>query len=133
LKAHFLRPLLAKSGGPFILRNLRTGLPVATILELAFDSASRKRGLLGREGLPPGHALIIAPSSMVHTFFMRFPIDILVVARDGRVLKARRNVPSRRIVGTVIGFAAIELAANELDRSATEPGDRLEVASVAAS
>jgi uncharacterized membrane protein (UPF0127 family) len=66
---------------------------------------------------------------MVHTFFMRFPIDVLVVARDGRVLKARRNVPSGRIVGTLIGFAVIEMAANELDRAGTIKGDRLEIAS----
>jgi uncharacterized membrane protein (UPF0127 family) len=64
---------------------------------------------------------------MVHTFFMRFPIDILVVDRRGRVLKARRNVPARRIVGALRGFAVIELAAYELDRSETVVGDVLAV------
>lgn len=127
MKPHFLRPLLARSGGPFRLINERTGLAVATTLEGAFDSAARKRGLLGRDSLPPGHALIIAPSNMVHTFFMRFPIDILIVRRDGRVVKARRNVPARRIVGALRGFAVIEMAAYELDRSGAAAGDRLVV------
>jgi uncharacterized membrane protein (UPF0127 family) len=98
---------------------------VATVLELAGDSASRNRGLLGRSGLPPEQALILAPSNFVHTFFMRFPIDLLFVARDGRVLKARRAVPARRIVGRLGAFAVIELAARALDRSQTEAGDRL--------
>jgi hypothetical protein len=100
---------------------------VATILEEAFDSASRKRGLLGRTGLPPGHALIIAPSNMVHTFFMRFPIDVLFVARDGRVLKARRSVPARRVSGAFRAFAVIEMAADALDSSDTRAGDRLSI------
>ena len=98
---------------------------MATTLEAAFDSASRKRGLLGRDSLAAGQALIIAPSNIVHTFFMRFPIDILIAARDGRVLKARRNVPARRLVGTLRGFAVIEMAAHELDRSETVAGDQL--------
>ena len=125
MKPHFLRPLLQQSGGSFRLINERTGLTVATALEGAFDSATRKRGLLGRDSLAPGHALIIAPSNMVHTFFMRFPIDVLIVNRGGTVVKARQNVPARRIVGALRGFAVIEMAANELERSGTAAGDRL--------
>lgn len=117
--------MLKRSGGPLRLLNERTGLSVATTLEGAFDSASRKRGLLGRDSLPQGHALIIAPSNMVHTFFMRFPIDVLIAARDGRVVKVRQNVPARRLVGALRGFAVIEMAANELERSGTAAGDRL--------
>jgi uncharacterized protein len=98
---------------------------VATTLEPAFESATRNRGLLGRDGLPAGHALIIAPSNMVHTFFMRFPIDILFVSRDGTVLKASRNVPAWRLVGTLRGFAVIELRAGALSESQTQRGDRL--------
>ena len=128
MKAHFLRPLLKSEDGPFRLLNERTGLQVATTLEPAFDSATRKRGLLGRDSLPTGHALIIAPSNMVHTFFMRFPIDILFVTRDGRVVKASPNVPARRVVGALRGFAVIELAAGELARSQTIAGDRIAVA-----
>ena len=127
MRAHFLRPLLKSEGGPFRLINERTQLPVAITLEPAFDSATRKRGLLGRDSLPPGHALIIAPSNMVHTFFMRFPIDILFVTRDGRVLKASADVPARRIVGTLRGFAVIEMAAGELARSQTVAGDRIAI------
>jgi len=100
---------------------------IADRLEGAFDSQSRNRGLLGREGLERGHALIIAPGSVVHTFFMRFPIDILFVARDGRVLKTRIAVPARRITGSLTAFAVIELAAHTLEHSDTRRDDRVAV------
>jgi uncharacterized membrane protein (UPF0127 family) len=101
---------------------------VATRVETAFSSADRKRGLLGRDGLEPGHALVIAPTNLVHTFAMRFPIDILFVARDGRVLKVSSAVPPRRIAGSLRGFAVIEMAAGEASRSDTRVGDLVEVA-----
>jgi uncharacterized membrane protein (UPF0127 family) len=100
---------------------------VAAVLELAADSASRNRGLLGRSSLPSDHALILAPSNFVHTFFMKFSIDLLFVARDGQVLKIRRAVPARRIAGRLGAFAVIELAAHAADRSGTEVGDRLSI------
>ena len=126
-KPHFLQPLLRPAHTAAVLRNTRSGKAVATTLEAALDSASRNRGLLGRDSLPPGHALIIAPGSLVHTFAMRFSIDILFVARDGRVLKARSAVPARRIAGALGSFAVVELAAGELKLSDTQPGDILAV------
>jgi uncharacterized membrane protein (UPF0127 family) len=58
---------------------------------------------------------------------MRFDIDILFVARDGRVVKALEAVPRRRIVGAFGSFAVIELAAGSLRISETRAGDVLEV------
>lgn len=103
---------------------------IATTLETAFDSQARKRGLLGRQQVPVGHALIIAPSNLVHTFFMQFPIDLLFVARDGRVLKTRSAVPARRVAGALHGFAVIELGAGSLVRSQTGAGDRISIVPV---
>jgi uncharacterized membrane protein (UPF0127 family) len=110
-----------------VLRNDRTSLIVASILEGAFDSASRKRGLLGRAALAPEQALIIAPSNMVHTFGMGFPIDLLFVTRQGDVRKVARAVPARRIVCALRAFAVIELASGAVDRSHTVVGDRLSI------
>ena len=128
-RPHFLQSLLRGADRKARLRNTRTGLDVATTVETAFSSADRKRGLLGREGLPPGQALIIAPTNLVHTFSMQFAIDILFVARDGRVLKVSRAVPPRRIAGAWGGFAVVELAAGGLDGSETQPGDSIEIVS----
>ena len=117
-----LRPAVAVT-----LRNIRSGRPVATVIESALDSRSRKRGLLGRDRFPPGHALVIAPTNPVHTFSMRFNIDIVFANREGRVVKIRTDVPPRRITGALTGFAVIELAAGELQRSDTRVGDVLKL------
>lgn len=126
-RPHFLRPLLRRAAPPHGLINARSGLPIATTIEPAFESADRRRGLLGRDGLPAGHAIVIAPTFLVHTFGMRFAIDLLFVARDGRVLKVRHAVPPRRIAGAFGAFAVVELAAGALDPSGTRAGDLIEV------
>ena len=43
----------------------------------AETAGTRAKGLLGRAGMDPGEALWIVPCSSIHTFFMRFPIDVL--------------------------------------------------------
>ena len=111
-----------------MLRNTRTGLPVARVVETAFASADRRRGLLGRDALAEGHALVIAPTNLVHTFAMRFAIDIIFAARDGRVLKVRKAVSPRRIAGSLRAFAVVELAAGQIELSDTRAGDSIEVA-----
>lgn len=75
--------------------------------------------------------MIIAPCSAVHTFFMKFPLDLIFVAKDGRVLKTRRRIPAWRISGRLGAFAVIELAAGALGASQCEVGDRLEVVAAA--
>ena len=56
---------------------------------------------------------------------MRFNIDVLFVARDGRVIKVRPDLPSRRLAGALRAFAVVELAAGSLARSDVSPGDVL--------
>jgi uncharacterized membrane protein (UPF0127 family) len=121
----FVGSLLRSGAVGHVLENVRTGLIVADELLTAFDSASRRRGLLGRDALPNGTALIIAPSNAVHTFFMRFPIDIAFVRRDGRVVTVRSVVRPWRIAASLSAFAVIELPAGALARSKTIRGDTL--------
>jgi uncharacterized protein len=128
---HFLGPMLAPSPGDLVLRNERSGLLLGSHLEGAFDSVSRRRGLLGRDGLADGVALIIAPCQAVHTFRMRFPIDVVFADRQGRVVHVRPHVAPRRITGTWRAFAAIEVAAGAASRADVRVGDRLSIASPA--
>ncbi len=123
---HFLAPFFEarKRCG---LKVSRTGVWLADELEAALDSSSRKKGLLGRDALPPACGLVIAPSQGVHTFGMRFPIDIVAVGRDGRVVKWRSDVPARRIVMAWSAFAIVELAAGTVERVGLQRGDQLVV------
>jgi uncharacterized protein len=124
---HFLEPLL-KGDTPRLALSIDrpTGATaLATTVEAAVDSASRKRGLLGRDALAPGAALVIAPSNGIHTFFMRFAIDVVFVARDGRVVKIARAVKPWRASLALRAFAVVELAAGAADRAGLRVGDRL--------
>jgi uncharacterized membrane protein (UPF0127 family) len=93
----------------------------------AFDSDTRRRGLLGRDGMPEDEALIIAPCNGVHTFFMRFAIDIVFVSKDGQVLKTRRGVRPWRMALAWGAFAVIEGAPGLIERSGTRAGDQVAV------
>jgi uncharacterized membrane protein (UPF0127 family) len=122
---HFLQPLVDAPRDAFHLTIARDGSALATTVEAAFDSDSRRRGLLGREALDPQAALIIAPCQAVHTFAMRFSIDVVFVARDGVVVKIREDVRPGRMAGTWSAFAVIELAAGAVARAGLRCGDRL--------
>jgi hypothetical protein len=126
-RPHFLSPLLTRDAGAHGLRIVGSGRWLATNVEAAFDSRTRTRGLLGRDGLAPGACLVIAPCQGVHTFGMAFPIDVVAVSRDGRVAKCRPAVPRRRLVVALSAFAVVELAAGAISRTGLVVGDRLEV------
>ncbi|MGE5833101.1 MAG: DUF192 domain-containing protein [Acidobacteriota bacterium] len=127
---HFLQPLFARDAGSpadWGLYVADRDIVIARQLEGAFDSTSRNKGLLGRDGLAPGTALVIAPSNGVHTFAMRFPIDLIFARRDGTVLKLKAAVPKSRIAFALRGFAVIELAAGSIAKAGVKVGDRLTV------
>jgi len=113
------------SAARFSLVKEADGAVVVPDLTLAIDSASRRKGLLGREGLPEESGLIIAPSNAVHTFFMRFPIDIVFLTRDGEVLSIRSSVGPWRMAVSFRGFAVLELAAGRAARCGLTTGERL--------
>ena len=127
--ASFLAPLLASSGR-HLLENTRSGCVVADRLLTAFDSASRRKGLLGRHALPQKSALLIAPCNAIHTFFMRFPIDVAFVAKDGRVVQVRPTLSAWRIAMALRAYAVIELPAGALASSDTVPGDVLSIRTI---
>ena len=109
---------------------MRNNRVVARTLLTAFESASRRKGLLDHDSLADGTAMIIAPTSAVHTFGMRFAIDLIFVSKDGRVLKVRRDLKPRRIAAAWRTFAVVELPVGAIARSDTRRGDQLQVTAV---
>jgi uncharacterized membrane protein (UPF0127 family) len=103
----------------------RTGETFVSDVEIARDSASRRRGLLGRDSISTDQAIVIAPCQGVHTFGMRFAIDIIALDRHGRVVKLRSRVSPRRVIFSWSAFAIVELAAGALDCVNLRQGDRL--------
>jgi len=123
----FLIPLLRSGAANHRLENTRNGQTVAGEIWTAFDSKTRRKGLLGRDSMPEGSALIIAPSNSIHTFFMRFPIDIAFVSRDGLIVSMRSALPAWRIALSLRAYAVIEFPAGALARSDTRAGDVLSI------
>jgi uncharacterized membrane protein (UPF0127 family) len=121
----FLAPLLSGPARPAVLRIERTHVILASHIESAFDSSSRRTGLLGRDHLAEGSALILAPCSAIHTFFMRFPIDVVHVTRDGRVVRIREALRPWRVSAAWRAYATVELAACSVRRAALRAGDRI--------
>ncbi len=125
---HFLEGMIDGRTDDVRLVNLETGQTIAERLLPAFDSKSRRTGLLGHHTLPSGHAMVIAPCSSVHTFFMKFPIDVVYVKKDGQVIKVRERMPAWRLSGAIGAFAVIELNGGEVSkRGGCRPGARLSV------
>jgi uncharacterized membrane protein (UPF0127 family) len=124
---HFLVPLLRRPSGGYGLQVRGRDELIATRVETAFDSAARRRGLLGRDGLEAGCALIIAPCSSVHTAFMRFALDLAFVARDGTVMKVAAGVAPWRVRLTFRAFAVVEMASGSALSQRVRAGDVLEL------
>ena len=132
---HFLEPLLRRRSGPgpgevegsARLIDAATGTVIASDVNTAFDSASRRQGLLGREAWAPGHALVLAPCAAVHTCFMRFPIDVVFVDRDGCVRKVAEHLRAWRMAASPLAFAAIEMAAGSAAAAGVRRGTRLAI------
>lgn len=95
-------------------------------VQVADTSAKRRTGLLKHSSLPEGHGLWIVPCEGVHTWGMRFPIDVVFLNRKRKVLKVRKHMPKRRIALCLWAHSVLELPAGTLDRTGTQKGDQLE-------
>ena len=117
----------------FRVTNLTRGSSVGETIELADTSMTRMFGLLGRSGLDAGGGLWIRPSSGVHTFFMRFRIDVIGLDRELKVIKLWRCLAPFRVTSVSVKMhSVIELPCGTIKRSETQLGDMLEVSSAPA-
>jgi uncharacterized membrane protein (UPF0127 family) len=107
--------------------NTTRGTMLADRADIADTSAKRRTGLLKHSGLAPGEGLWIVPCEGVHTFFMKFPIDVVFLNRKRTVLKIRPNMGRRRIALSLRAHSVLELPAGRLAETATQAGDVLEL------
>jgi len=92
---------------------------------VAATALSRLKGLLGRSGLEPGEGLLLRPASSIHTFFMRFPIDVVFLDRELEVRKVVPELGPWRFAGSRGAKSALELPAGEAGRRGIAAGRRL--------
>jgi uncharacterized membrane protein (UPF0127 family) len=93
-------------------------------LERAETFFARLVGLLGRSSLPAGTGMLISPCNQIHTFFMKFAIDVIFLDNHGKVLKIYTCLKPWKITTFVLkARSVIELPAGETQN--VETGDYL--------
>ena len=86
------------------------------------------KGLLGRKALLPGQAIILDPCNSVHTFFMRFPIDVLFLDKDYKVIRAIPKLVPNRITSIYwYSRCVVELPSGKLTSADTQATDQLKL------
>lgn len=102
------------------------GVVIAERVRVARSVMQRFLGLMGRSGLRPEEGLLLDPCSSIHTFVMRFPIDVLYVGPDHVVRRVDHAMRPWRVGPLFTGAAyVVELAPGIARRTGVAPGDRL--------
>lgn len=104
------------------------GAVVCERCTLADSPVTRLKGLLGRDGLEQGEGLLLRPASSIHTFFMRFPIDVVFLDRALVVVGIEATIDPWRTAAQRGAKAVLELPAGESFRRGLAVGDRLTLA-----
>jgi len=109
--------------------NTRTGKALATNVRVADNLFTRMKGLLGKKELPIGEALWIKPCFSVHTFFMKFPIDVIFLNKDNQIIAAVSNLTPNCMTRLYPqSFSVLELPPGTIVATNSEIGDIIEIA-----
>lgn len=126
--AHLLfRPTPAEPPRCVRVFNQTRECEIAHSVELAGTAAQRSKGLLGRTSLAPGTGLWIVPCESVHTFGMKFALDLVYLDRLYRVVKIRTGVPPWRISASLRAHSVLELPSGSIQPASLVVGDQLQL------
>jgi uncharacterized membrane protein (UPF0127 family) len=108
--------------------DIRNGKQLADNVEVADSILKRMKGLLGKDKLLAGEALWIKPCVSIHTFFMKFPIDVLFLNKKNQVIAVIKNLKPNRITRLYLkAMSVLELPEGVLDATDTRAGDKIEI------
>ncbi|HET8547137.1 MAG TPA: DUF192 domain-containing protein [Bryobacteraceae bacterium] len=110
-----------------LVRNATRDVILGDCIDVADTSSKRRTGLLKHTGLKRGEGLWIVPCEAVHTFGMKFPIDVVFLNRKRAVLKTRPNMGRRGISMCLRAHSVIELPAGTIEATGLRVGDQLEL------
>ncbi len=92
-----------------------SGVLIAAHVEVADTWWQRFKGLQFRRPLAKDHAILLRPCPSIHTFWMRFSIDVVFLDGEGRIVDLRRNVrPWRAVIPRVRSVAVVEMTSGAL-------------------
>lgn len=108
------------------LMNQNQATVVARSVRVAGTFWRRLKGLMGTDSFPAGQALIIKPCTGVHTFGMKYAIDVLFVDARHRVVKIVAAMGPNQVAVASGASYVVELEAGAVQRSGTAVGDSIE-------
>ena len=108
-----------------VVRNQTRDTVLGHAIDVADTSAKRRTGLLKHQRLKAGEGLWINPCESVHTFFMKFPIDLVYLDKHRKVRKVRNAVPAWRMSACLTAESVLELPAGTARETGTQKGDTL--------
>ncbi|MFJ9725472.1 DUF192 domain-containing protein [Streptomyces sp. NPDC101209] len=111
--------------GELVVRPEDGEAAVSVPLEIAASYRARTRGLLGRDGVDG--AILLSPANSVHTFRMRFPIDVAYLDRGLRVVAVRTMPPGRLGLPRPRSRHVLEAEAGAMAGWGLRVGERVEV------
>jgi uncharacterized membrane protein (UPF0127 family) len=94
-------------------------------IEIADTSAKRTTGLLKHSELRAGEGLWIVPCEGVHTFFMKFALDLVYLDKKNVVRKVVRDVRPWRMSFCLVAHGVVELPVGVIAGSGTVRGDQV--------
>lgn len=94
-------------------------------IEVADTALKRIIGLLGRKSIPENYGLLLTPCSQVHTFFMRFPIDVVLLDRSSTMLSIQ-SLPTWKISKPIPGtYSILELKSGAAEKYHFKIGQKI--------
>jgi uncharacterized membrane protein (UPF0127 family) len=109
----------------FRVQNITRGTSIGGGIDTAQTSTERRIGLLKHRGLEEGSGLWIVPCEAVHTFFMKFAIDLIYLDRKHRVRGVVHALAPWRFSMCLPAHSVLELPPGTIDRTNTRKGDQL--------
>lgn len=107
--------------------NAASNITLANQVEMAEGLLARMKGLLGRKALGAGAGMCIKPCTGIHTFGMKFPIDVIFLDTDNKVLAVHGNLRPNHMTPVRLDAASVlELPAGVIESTSTAVGDTLE-------
>ena len=110
-----------------VLINVQKKTVVSNHCHFANSVSKRMVGLLNRKSLAPGEGLLLDRCYGIHTFFMRFPIDVLFLDKDYHVMKAVRALPPWRTCAVKQAVYVLELPAGTINQTQSTEGDQIQL------
>jgi uncharacterized membrane protein (UPF0127 family) len=108
--------------------NLTTHKELACNLVKAANLFARIKGLLGRKSILPGEALLLKPCNGIHTFGMRFAIDVIFLDRKNRVMAVTKDLRPNRLTRLYLHAAGVlELPPGTVEATATAIGNEIAI------